>query len=143
MAGLNLGIMVKGVQELAAKLEPDKMLNMPLKKLLGEAGRLVERQAKIDVPVDTGRLRASITHEVSSEALPLWARVGTKVEYASFVELGHKQEVGRYVHAIRRRLVRPFVPGKPFLHPAFEKMKDKIDSLLSEARGLIEGAWKR
>jgi len=29
------------------------------------------------------------------------------------------------------------------LGSAFQKMKDRIDSLLNEARRLIEGAWRR
>jgi HK97 gp10 family phage protein len=35
-------------------------------------------------PVDTGRLRASITHEVAGHT----ATIGTSVEYAPYVELG-------------------------------------------------------
>lgn len=38
--------------------------------------------------VQTGRLRSSITHELSSDAGGLVARVGTNVTYAVFVEEG-------------------------------------------------------
>lgn len=33
-------------------------------------------------------------------------------EYASFVEDGHRQKVGRYVPAIGKRLVKPWVEGR-------------------------------
>ena len=33
------------------------------------------------------------------------------MEYASYVELGHKQQVGRYVSAIGKRLKQPWVRG--------------------------------
>ena len=41
--------------------------------------------------------------------------IGYTVHYAPHVEYGHRQEVGRYVPAIGKRLVKPFVPGKYFL----------------------------
>lgn len=61
----------------------------------------VERAAKRLAPVDTGRLRASITHELQRDARGLLAMVGTNVTYAAYQEFGtsHQQ-------------------GKPFLRPA-------------------------
>ena len=44
----------------------------------------MENTAKQDCPVDTGQLRASITHEVEG----LVGVVGTNVEYAVYVEYG-------------------------------------------------------
>jgi len=44
--------------------------------------------------------------------------IGTNVEYAQPVELGHVQEPGRYVPALGKRLKAAFVAGKPFLRPA-------------------------
>lgn len=48
------------------------------------AGILVESAAKGFAPVDTGRLRASITHDADETG----AVIGTNVEYAPYVELG-------------------------------------------------------
>lgn len=48
----------------------------------------VESGAKRLCPVDTGRLRSSITHEVYSDGHGVVGRVGTNVDYAPFVELG-------------------------------------------------------
>ena len=48
----------------------------------------VERGAKRLCPVDTGRLRSSITHALESDAEGLVGVVGTDVEYAPYVFLG-------------------------------------------------------
>ena len=79
-------------------------------------------------PVATGNLKNSMTSEVSQEEKAVY--VGTAVEYAPFVEFGHHQEVGRYVPAIGKRLVREFVPAKPFLKPAIENHLDEYKNIL-------------
>ena len=63
-------------------------------------GGKAESYAKKICPVDTGRLRASITHARYDENSEV---IGTNVEYAQYVELGtHK------------------MAAKPFLRPAAE-----------------------
>ena len=47
-------------------------------------GLTAEKYAKAIVPVDTGRLRNSITHEVEDKAV----YIGTNVEYAPPIEYG-------------------------------------------------------
>ena len=49
-------------------------------------GLTAERHAKEDSPVDTGRLRNSITHAVDEGEQAVY--IGTNVEYAKYVELG-------------------------------------------------------
>jgi len=58
---------------------------------------MVERQAKINSPVDTGRLRASITPDVGiGEGNAVEGIVGTNVEYAPWVEFREaKHAVGQ------------------------------------------------
>lgn len=55
---------------------------------LETVGLLGERYAKKGCPVDTGRLRNSITHDVSD----LSVYIGTNVEYAPYVELGTSRQ---------------------------------------------------
>ena len=55
---------------------------------LEECGMDAEYYASIKCPVDTGRLRASITHQVTTNGTSGDMRVGTNVEYAPYVELG-------------------------------------------------------
>ena len=70
---------------------------------LEEVGLVAEGYAKRLCPVDTGRLRNSITHAIFDEADP-YAVIGTNVEYAAAVEYGTSK---RKAH--------------PYLHPAAEE----------------------
>ena len=49
---------------------------------LNEIGKVIEQDAKAAAPVDTGRLRDSITFEVSGKEVT----VGSSVEYAPYQE---------------------------------------------------------
>lgn len=60
----------------------------PVAKLLLQQAIKVETAAKRLAPVDTGRLRSSITHQLGSDGEGLYAQVGSDVEYAIFQELG-------------------------------------------------------
>lgn len=53
---------------------------------LEEIGLAAERFAKRACPVDTGRLRNSITHALSADEDSVY--IGSNVEYAPYVELG-------------------------------------------------------
>lgn len=50
---------------------------------------VVERYTKIESPVDTGRMRASISE--GQEIFPKYATIGPTVEYAKYVETGTKR----------------------------------------------------
>jgi HK97 gp10 family phage protein len=73
----------------------------PVGKHLARSAVKVEATAKRLCPVDTGRLRSSINHQLAHDGQGLLALVGTNVEYAIFVELGTSR-------------TRP----QPFLRPA-------------------------
>ena len=60
----------------------------PVAKDLVRRAVQVERAAKQLCPVDTGRLRSSITNEIGQDSEGLVATIGTNVEYAPHVELG-------------------------------------------------------
>lgn len=92
--------------------------------------------AKKNCPYKTGNLRRSITHQTTKDGDNIVEEIGTNVEYAPYVELGHHQEPGRYVPAIGKRLVRDWVPPKPYLKPAFEDHQDEYAQILkSELEG--------
>lgn len=73
-----------------------------LKSTSGPVGRYiatvcvkVESAAKARCPVDTGRLRSSITWRIETDAKGLVGIVGTSVEYAVFVHEGTRYMEGR------------------------------------------------
>ena len=65
-------------QQVLSALEKGK------RNALTAIGSSAETYAKKATPVDTGRLRNSISHTVDGEA----AYIGSNVEYAPYVELG-------------------------------------------------------
>ena len=81
-----------------------KVVNTAAANIL-KACLIVEGDAKRICPVDTGRLRSSITHEVDLFS----GKVGSNVEYAAYVELGTVKMAAR-----------------PYLRPALEMNKAKI-----------------
>ena len=95
-----------------------KKISTHLKQGMTQACLLVERDANTNCPVDTGRLRASITNRLDVEGSELVGVVGTNVFYAPFVELGLK--------------TKPNYPPQPFLFPALESNKKKIIDLLKD-----------
>ena len=60
-------------------------LNDKIKLILSAMGETAEKYAKLDCPVDTGRLRNSITHAEDNKS----TYIGSNVEYAQDVELNH------------------------------------------------------
>lgn len=74
-------------------------INQAVAAALEEIGLAAEGFAKRETPVDTGRLRNSITHAIDMGEEAVY--IGTNVEYAPYVELGtHGREgVGFLRHA--------------------------------------------
>ena len=77
-------------------------------------GLVAEGYAKRLCPVDTGRLRNSITHTTDDEA----AYIGTNVEYAVYVEMGTVN-----------------TPAQPYLKPA-------VTDHVNEYQRVVQNALK-
>lgn len=80
-----LEIRVEGKEELEKKLQPENTIEPPIKEGIKEITIALLRESMMATPVDTGRLRSSITYELMGEDS---SRVGTNVEYAPFIEFG-------------------------------------------------------
>ena len=111
---------------------------------------MVERDAKLLAPVDTGRLRASITGEVRVEGNSVQGVVGSNVLYAPYMELGtrpHFPPVRALAVWARRHGMNAFLVAraisvrgtKPreFLQRAFEQNRVRIVAMLGDAVGRI------
>lgn len=93
----------------------DKFLNaLPeqIEQALIAIGITAEGYAKRECPVDTGRLRNSISHARDDNA----AYIGTNVEYAAYVELGTSR-------------MKP----RPYLRPAAENHADEYKEIVKAA----------
>ena len=63
-------------------------------------------------------------------------------EYASFVEMGHRQTVGRYVPAIGKRLKNSFVEGKFMLHKSEMELETELPKIIKQKMvKLLEGVF--
>lgn len=80
-------------------------------KALEKIGQTAEGYAKKACPVDTGRLRNSITHVIVPEENAVY--IGTNVEYAEAVEMGTSRQ-----------------KAQPYLKPAASH-KDKFQQILN------------
>ena len=79
-------------------------------------GGKAETYAKKYCPVDTGRLRNSITHQVESNGKAVI--IGTNVEYAPFVELGTR-----------------YMGEEPYLRPALENHMNEYKQIIKSEFG--------
>lgn len=146
---------------MATRVEGVERLQRRLGLLSTEVRKMAQREvlrsvlniqagAKRRAPVDTGRLRNSITFELAPDGLS--ATIGTNVEYAPAVEFGSKPHVirprnkrvlrfkvgGKFVFA--RAVNHPGGPAQPFLFPAFEEERPMFRRRLEDA---IEQAGRR
>ena len=77
-----------GLDRLLGSLDP-RFTTEPIRRLLKKLASAAEADAKKSAPVNTGRLRASITTSIDSTGRPpLWAKVGSNVFYAPYMEYG-------------------------------------------------------
>ena len=91
-------------------------LNSAIAKALTMIGQQAEGYAKAICPVDTGRLRNSITNAIDTEANAVF--IGTNVEYGPYVELGTSR---RHPH--------------PYLKPAASDHADEYRAILKSCLG--------
>jgi len=84
-------------------------------------------------PVKSGNLRRSMTHkkiEIISKMYKI--RIGSSLPYAQAVEEGHFQEVGRYVPAIGKKLVKSFVPGQHMIGNSIEIYQRELQKSIQD-----------
>ena len=93
-------------------------MNQAIAKALTMIGLKAEGNAKNACPVDTGRLRNSITNAIDTDENAVY--IGTNVEYAPYVELGTSR---RKPH--------------PYLKPAAADHADEYRAIL---KGCLESA---
>lgn len=101
---------------------------------LGDAacGRL-----KAVTPVRTGNLRRGWQVFAGARV----ATIMNTVHYGPYVNWGHRQQVGRYVPAIGKRLVRAYVPGQRFLERGMEATRADVVPELQRIWGDMFGGF--
>lgn len=120
------------IKVIGAKLVIDQLIkkaretDSKLRKAVLKSALIVEADAKKLAPVDTGRLRASITHQIKEDLFRgVFAKVGTNVKYAIHVEFGSGANYAKN--------------RQPFLYPALAKNHGRIQKIMTNA---VIGVWK-
>jgi HK97 gp10 family phage protein len=152
-------VSTKGLEATSANLEQaaDDVHGQPILDAMHRATLLVERDAKIFAPVDTGHLRASIASEVRVEGqggTTVTGVVGSNVVYAPYMELGtrpHWMPIGAIQVWARRHGMNAFLVQRAiavkgtaprrYLQRAFEKNQPEIVAILGYAvSGIVQKA---
>jgi len=80
---------IKGLDELIERFsDAPEIVDREIDRAMQRSVQKLQTDVKVGTPVDTGRLRGSITGQVSGRGLETKGLVGTKVQYAPYVEYG-------------------------------------------------------
>lgn len=91
-------------------------------------GRVRER-----TPVETSRLRnAWRVGDIKKRGSEYYIEVYNNVDYAEAVEHGHRQQPGRFVPALGRRLVKDFAPGRHMMELSLQEVQKMLPGYLRE-----------
>ena len=149
-----------GDKELLKKLDAENLVGPPLRHAFEGSTELIEGEVKLGLRggagVDTGRLRQGITHEVASDPIPLWGRVGTNVKYAPFVEYGtkphwvgvrHLQGWARRHHvnpyAVQRKIAKHGTPARRMFELGWKASERDVEEYFEEAAKAIEERFEK
>ena len=149
------------------KIRGPLLFAWPVRRFLEGGALVIQGHAREGAPVDTGRLRGSIGYQIDRRTIPTYAKVGTNVAYARYMEYGTgalsdkpetvagwKFPTGAELDTWARR--HGFAQGshvadiirwkgglapRRYLRNAFEKSKSDIQKLLRNMAAEIEKAW--
>ena len=151
---MELNYTIEGMDGLLKKMDGQALLGQPLRTFFERASLETQKQVQILTPVDTGGLRADITHEVDSAGIPQFAKIGTSKTYAPFVEYDTRPHYPPY-DAIapwaKRHGVDPWLiinkiglvgtKGAHMFERGLEAAKGNFPGYMSELAADIEGAF--
>ena len=106
-----MSIQIKGLEKVLANYDR-RVKAVTVAAIVNGGAAIVESQAKSLAPVDTGALRRSINTKPATGTTKATASVGTNVEYAIHQEFGTRKQ-----------------PAQPFMHPAAQLSRTKVQKL--------------
>jgi len=130
--GLLMSVDLKDWDELMKRLDEAKIDDF-IFDCAKDLGQRTLREVRRNTPVLSGVLmRNWKIAEKNKYRGKSVVKVENITSYASHVEYGHKQQSGRYVKAIGKRLVKSFVSGKYFMQKSVDSVNDHTDEILGE-----------
>jgi hypothetical protein len=112
-----------------------------MRKALSDASLLVEGAVKKEIvrvgAVDTGKFLGSVTHSVAPEVVPLWAKVGTNVQYAPDIEYGQKP------HTVPMEELKPWARRKGIPENRVGAIQHSIEEVGTKPRYAFRNAFEK
>jgi phage gpG-like protein len=143
---------IRGLVELQRKVDQvvTDLHGRPMLDGMRQAAMLVTNDAKQLVPVDTRRLRSSITPEIRAASMDVIGVVGTNVIYAADMEWGTKPHMppvdelegwarrhGKDAYVVARAISKRGLKGRRYLRRAFDKNESRIKQIIGDVVGEI------
>lgn len=117
---------VRCTQKLAAQL-----MNAVIKRTPVKSGTLRRGWMAGKAPVGGGKVAAKTSMQVAKKGKVYEIVVFNSVNYASYVEYGHRQEPGRYVPAIGKRLKNSWVKGQFMLKISEQELETAAPRIIN------------
>ncbi len=153
-------IRIQGDEKLRKALASKTLINEPVRRFLERSAQTVEGKGKQNAPVDTGRLRSSISRDV--QPANKRAFVGSKLPYAAPVEFGRPPGTWPPLSALQpwarrhgfpagnagaflvaRAIARRGIKPQPYLVPALESSRTAIRGFLNMMAREVEQEFGR
>lgn len=110
---------------------------------LNELGLEWRDDTRENINVVSGDLRRSTVFEgAEKHGKEFVIAVSNNMEYAEHYEYGHRQEVGRFVPAIGKRLVKSYVKGQYTFRTSRQRAKAKLPERIRAAISRAEARLK-
>lgn len=122
-----------------------ELMGAPMVQTVRNATLLIQRSSRINAPVDTGRLRASITPSVVSGVNEIQGIVGSNVKYAPYMELGTRphwppiaaletwaRSHGTSAFLVARAIARHGTKARRYLQRAFEENAGRVKVMVEQ-----------
>jgi len=128
----DLHISVVGLERLLTKLgDFDALLAPVAKNLLNRSALAVQGEAMKRTPVVTGHLRRSMTVNIDPAPFPRFAKVGSNLVYAPFIEFGTRSDPRSSASVLRKagpaRMLRGgAVAARGLIEAAIERAKEEL-----------------
>ena len=138
---MTIKIDTKGLDDLLDKVNNlSPRIDQAVMFAMNDEGLSWRDDVRANTPVDTGDLRRSWTLTgPDKRGLKFEMDLANNLEYAEHVEYGHRQEPGRFVPAIGKRLKADFVPGHYMLRDGTRRLEDSLKpAVQKEVRKAIE-----
>jgi len=151
---LDVELSVDDLQKAQRKMEQmaKDVHGTPIVNAMRDSILIIQRAAKQNAPVDTGRLRASIVPEIVVRPQAIMGIVGSNVKYAPFVELGTRphwppisalelwaRRHGTTAFLVARAISRRGTKAVRYLSRAVEDNQRRIEQIFDHAaRRILE-----